>query len=268
MSIRFRNIENEHRRFAARLGSFSVLEYERDPSVAPDNAVTHYYMSEMGVRKRQLICHLAGGNSSVILQAGAMQWMAGNVVSTTGLKGVGDLFGKMVKSAVTKESVIKPEYTGSGIVALEPTYKYIILQDVSEWGPKGMTIEDGMFLACEGTVQQKIAARNTFSSAVAGGEGLFNLSLTGSGVAALESNVPLSEAIEVTLENDVLKIDGRYAICWSTGLEFTVERSSKTLIGSMVNSEGLVNVYRGSGKVLMSPLAECTASLITTTHNT
>ena len=40
---------------------------------------------------------------------------------------------------------------------------------------------------------------------------------------------------------------------WSKSLDFTVERSSKSLIGSMVNKEGLVNVYRGTGKVLMAP---------------
>ena len=267
MAITFKNLENQNKKIVSKLGSFSVLEYTKDPSVAPDNAAAYYFMSEMGVRKRQLLCQLNGGKSSVVLQAGAMQWMAGNVTATTGIKGVGDLFGKMVKSAVTKETTIKPEYVGVGIVALEPTYKYIILQDVATWGAKGMTIEDGMFLACDGTVQHKIAARKTLSSATAGGEGLFNLSLAGEGVVALESNVPVEEAIEVTLDNDVIKIDGRYAICWSTGLEFTVERSSKTLIGSMVNKEGLVNVYRGTGKILMSPLTQWTSSLGTTTHS-
>ena len=84
---------------------------------------------------------------------------------------------------------------------------------------------------------------------------------------ALESNVPMDEVIEIELENDVLKIDGSFAICWSTGLDFTVESSSKTLVGSMINSEGLVNVYRGTGKVLMSPITQCTKSLRATTHN-
>ncbi len=266
MAISFRNMENENKKVVSRLGSFAVLEYMKDLSVAPSNALEQYYMSEMGVRKRQVLCEL-NGKSSVILQAGAMQWMGGNVTATTGIKGAGDLFGKMLKGAVTKESTIKPEYVGTGLVALEPTYKYIILQDVASWGAKGMTIEDGMFLACEGTVKQKIATRTNLSSAVAGGEGLFNLSLAGEGVVALESNIPMEEAIEVILDNDVIKIDGRYAICWSTGLEFTVERSSKSLVGSMINSEGLVNVYRGTGKILMSPLTQWTSSLAATTHS-
>ena len=36
---------------------------------------------------------------------------------------------------------------------MEPTYKYIIVEDISKWGAAGMTIEDGMFLACDSNVQ-------------------------------------------------------------------------------------------------------------------
>ena len=84
-------------------------------------------------------------------------------------------------------------------------------------------------------------------------------------VAALESNVPEDELIEVILENDELKIDGNLAVCWSSNLEFTVERSTKTLVGSAVSGEGLVNVYRGTGRVLMCPVAP-TASLFESTN--
>ena len=194
-----------------------------------------------------------------------MQWMAGHVKATTGIKGVGDFVGKMVKGAITKETAVKPEYVGNGILVLEPTYKYLILVDVGSWGEKGMTIEDGIFYACSGTVKNKLTARKTISSTVLGKEGFFNLSLVGEGVAALESNVPYEELIEVELDNDELKIDGNLAVCWSSGLECTVERSTKTLVGSAVSGEGLVNVYRGTGKVLMSPVAP-TASLYEATH--
>ena len=62
------------------------------------------------------------------------------------------------------------------------------------------------------------------------------------------SNVPEEELIEIELENDELKIDGNLAVCWSSNLDFTVERTTKTLVGSAVSGEGLVNVYRGTGK--------------------
>lgn len=258
------NLENENRKFSASKANFSVLEYQQDASVAPNNAATEYFMSKMGVRRRQLVVQLNGQNS-VIVQAGAMQWMGGAVKATSGVKGVGDLIGKAIKGAVTKESAVKPEYVGSGLLVLEPTYKFILLEDVAEWGAAGMTIEDGMFLASDGRVVSKVTARKNLSSAALGGEGFFNLSLSGSGIVALESNVPADELITVELEGDEIKIDGNLAVCWSTSLEFTVERSTKTLLGSAVSGEGLVNVYRGTGKVMMSPVAP-TSSLYAATN--
>ena len=262
--MNIKNLENNERKYVSSLGNFHVLEYQSDASVAPENARNEYFMSKMGVRRRQIVIEL-NGKESAIIQAGSMQWMAGHVKATTGIKGVGDFVGKMVKGAITKETAVKPEYVGNGILVLEPTYKYLILVDVGSWGEKGMTIEDGIFYACSGTVKNKLTARKTISSTVLGKEGFFNLSLVGEGVAALERNVPYEELIEVELDNDELKIDGNLAVCWSSGLEFTVERSTKTLVGSAVSGEGLVNVYRGTGKVLMSPVAP-TASLYEATH--
>ena len=258
------NLENENRKFIKTVNNFHVLEYIQDASVSPMNAQTEYFMSQMNVRRRQIVIELDKEHSAII-QAGAMQWMGGDIQATTGVKGIGDLFGKALKGAVTKETAIKPEYVGNGYLVLEPTYKYILLKDISEWGSSGMTIEDGMFLACDSHVQNKIVARKNVSSAVLGGEGFFNLSLHGTGTVALESNVPEEELIEIILEDDELKIDGNLAICWSSNLDFTVERTTKTLVGSAVSGEGLVNVYRGTGRVLMSPVAP-TSSLFEATN--
>ena len=258
------NLENENRKFVKTVNNFHVLEYIQDASVSPMNAQTEYFMSQMNVRRRQIVIELDKERSAII-QAGAMQWMGGDIQATTGVKGIGDLFGKALKGAVTKETAIKPEYVGNGYLVLEPTYKYILLKDISEWGSSGMTIEDGMFLACDSHVQNKIVARKNVSSAVLGGEGFFNLSLHGTGTVALESNVPEEELIEIILEDDELKIDGNLAVCWSSDLDFTVERTTKTLVGSAVSGEGLVNVYRGTGRVLMSPVAP-TSSLFEATN--
>ena len=258
------NLETSCRKITKTVGNFHVLEYFYDASVSPANAMNEYYMSKMNVRRRQVVIEISHDHSAVI-QAGAMQWMGGAVQATSGVKGIGDLFGKALKGAVTKETDVKPEYVGDGYLVLEPTYKYIILQDISNWGPVGMTIEDGMFLACDARVKRNIVARKTLSSAVLGGEGLFNMNLQGNGVVALESNVPEEELIEIELENDELKIDGNMAMCWSSNLDFTVERTTKTLVGSAVSGEGLVNVYRGTGRVLMSPVAP-TSSLFASTN--
>ena len=243
--------DNDDIRTLQEMGPFRVIEYTRDLSVAPQNAQEAYFCNEMNIRKRQVICTL--GASNITLQAGAMQWILGDVHATTGIKGVGDFFGKAVRGKMTGESAIKPEYTGNGLLVLEPTYKHILLLDVGAWNGS-IVIEDGMFMACDAALKHKAVMRSNLSSAVAGNEGLFNLGLQGNGVVCLESNVPKEELVEIELHDDVLKIDGNMAIAWSGSLEFPVERSGKSLIGSAASGEGLVNVYRGSGRVLMAPV--------------
>ncbi|HIX12557.1 MAG TPA: AIM24 family protein [Candidatus Anaerofilum faecale] len=243
--------DNDDIRVLDQQGAFTVIEYQRDLSVSPGNAQAAYFCNEMNVRKRQVVCDVA--RSPITVQAGAMQWTVGNVNATTGLKGVGDFLGKAMRGKVTGESAIKPEYTGTGTLVLEPTYKHIILLNVAEWNGS-VVLDDGLFLACEAGLKHKAVMRSNLSSAVAGGEGLFNLGITGSGVVCLESDCPKEELIEIVLENDVLKVDGNMAIAWSGTLDFTVERSGKTLLGSAASGEGLVNVYRGTGKVLLAPV--------------
>ena len=233
------------------LGPFTGVEYQRDLSVTPDHAAMAYYSNAMNVRKRQVLCDLS--KAQITLQAGAMQWTVGNVNATTGIKGVGDLFGKALRGGVTGESAIKPEYTGNGLLVLEPTYKHILLVDLADWNGS-IVLDDGLFLACDSRLKHKAVMRSNVSSAVAGNEGLFNLGIQGNGVVCLESACPKEELVTISLQDDVLKIDGNMAIAWSGSLDFTVERSGKSLIGSAASGEGLVNVYRGTGKVLMAPV--------------
>lgn len=242
--------DNNNMKCIGQLGQYKIFEHERDLSVSPYSAEEAYFSAAMNVRRRQVLVEL--NNSSCTVQAGAMQWMLGNVSMTSGVK-AGNFLGKAIGAAVTGETMSKPIYTGQGLVMLEPTYKHILMIDVAQWG--SIVLEDGLFLACDSTLQQKVVSRSNLSSAVLGGEGLFNLSLMGQGIAVLESPVPQQELVQFNLQDDVVKIDGNMAIAWSGSLEFTVEKSSKSLIGSAVSKEGLVNVYRGTGTILMAPTA-------------
>lgn len=243
--------ENKNIEIIESKGDVKVIEYKKDLSVTTSNAMAAYFASEMNVRRRQVLIELKG--NAYTISAGAMQWTAGSVKMSADVKGIGDLLGKAISSKVTKESTIKPKYQGNGLLMLEPTYKHILIEDVSEWD--GMVLDDGLFLACESKVQQKVVARTNISSAVLGKEGLFNLCLKGEGIAVLESPVPRDELIEFVLDNDEVRIDGNFAIAWSNTLDFRVEKSSRSLIGSAVSGEGFVNVYRGAGKILMAPIA-------------
>lgn len=243
--------DNKNVEIIASKGGVKVLEYKKDLSVDSTNAINAYFASEMNVRKRQVLIELKG--NAYTISAGSMQWTAGNVKMAADVKGIGDFFGKAISSKVTNESAIKPKYEGSGLLVLEPTYKYILLEEVAEWN--GLVLDDGLFLACESKIKQKVVARTNLSSAMLGNEGLFNLCLEGQGIAVLESPVPRDELIEINLENDEVRIDGNFAVAWSKSLDFRVEKSSKSLVGSAVSGEGFVNVYRGTGKILMAPIA-------------
>ncbi len=245
--------DNDDIKVTMEQGPFQVIEYLRDLSVMPAEAQLAYFCNAMNVRKRQVICDLS--KADITVQSGAMQWTVGNVNATTGVKGVGDLFGKALRGSVTGESAVKPEYTGDGILVLEPTYKHILLINVADWNGS-IVLDDGLFLACDSRLTHKAVPRSNVSSAVLGNEGLFNLGIQGDGWLCLESVSPKEELIEITLDNDVLKVDGNNVIAWSGSLNFTVERSGKTLVGSAASGEGLVNVYRGTGKVLMAPVTK------------
>ena len=137
--------DNDDVKIIDKSGPFEVIEYQRDLSVMPEDAQLAFFCSQMNVRKRQLKCELSKGN--VTIQSGAMQWMAGDVSATTGIKGAGDFLSKTIRGKVTGESVIKPEYTGDGTLVLEPTYKHIILLDLDEWG-NSIVLDDGFFCIC------------------------------------------------------------------------------------------------------------------------
>ena len=255
MAIRVNNWTNENRIVIAEMGGFKVIEHQKDLSVSKATAANEYYSSKMNVKLRQVEITLNG--NMVRTQAGAMQMLWGNVEMDSGIKGgVGGFLGSMVKAAVTNETASKPEYKGNGKVILEPTYKHIILQDVAGWGPGGLVIEDGMFLASDGSVEHNVVSvAQDLGTALLSDEGIYNLCFTGNGVVALESYVPIEELVEIELENDVLKIDGNMAVCWSGSLSFGVEKATKKLLGSLMSGEGFVNVYRGTGKVWVSPVS-------------
>lgn len=246
--------ETSCRKIVAQCGCFSLLEYEKDISVNSATATAAYFASKMNVHKRQVIADLNG--NGVIVQAGAMQWIAGSVNMDTGVKGIGDFAKKLVGSKVTGESAVKPHYTGTGVVVLEPTYKHILFEDIASWGG-GMVIDDGLFYACDDTVTAKVVSVGSLSAAALGGEGLFHNCLSGRGIAVLESPVPRDELIvmDLTDPNDVVKIDGNMAIAWSSTLKFTTELATKSILGSAASGEGVVNVYRGTGRILMAPVA-------------
>lgn len=226
-----------------------VLEYERLLGLSnPAMAQQIYFMEKQNIRVRQIALYL--NNEKVTIEKGAMSYFQGNIQMVSGVT-MGNALGRLVRGAVTGEQMAQPEYTGTGLLVLEPSFQHFLVLELAP--NESIIIDDGMFYCAQGSVSVKAVAQSRLSSAVAGGETLFQQQLTGPGIIILESVVPMDEIDIIDLDNDTLKVDGNFAVLRSSNLEFTVERSAKTLIGSAVSGEGLVNVYRGTGQVWLAP---------------
>lgn len=189
-------------------------------------------------------------NSSVLLEPGALYYQKGDLEIESKAGGVLGFGKKLIKSMATGETVFKPKYTGSGEITLEPTFGHYALIELEN---ESVIVDDGCFYACESSVEVGAAPMKNLSSAALGGEGLFQTKLSGSGIVLLEIPVPPSEIIEYKLENETLKVDGNFAVLRSGDIDFTVEKSTKSLIGSATSGEGFLNVYRGTGSVWLLP---------------
>ena len=84
-TVNLNNLKNNpNMPIIAQKGIYEVYEHQKDLSVSPENASVAYFMHEMNVRKRQVLCNL--DNSTIKVQAGAMQWSAGNVTMDAGVR--------------------------------------------------------------------------------------------------------------------------------------------------------------------------------------
>ena len=225
-----------------------VMEYQKlMGSTNTRAAMDLYYMEKQNIRVRQVAVYL--NKDAVTVQPGAMSYFQGPLEMVSGLT-PGNALGRIFAGAVTGEGAAQPEYKGSGMLVLEPSFQHFLLLQLDQ---EQIVVDKGMFYCAQAGITVKPIMQRNLSSAIAGGEGLFQISLSGSGLAVLECPVPACEIDIIELQNDTLRVDGNFAVLRSSSLEFTVERSAKTLLGSAVSGEGLVNVYRGTGSVWLAP---------------
>lgn len=225
-----------------------VLEYLKlkgSPSIS--GAEQMYFMEKQNIRARQIAIYLE--NDSVEIEPGAMSYFKGNLEMVSGVT-AGNVLGRVFSSMTTGEAVAQPKYKGTGMLVLEPSFKHFLVLELDD---EEIIVDKGMFYCAQGGVNVKPIMQKNVSSALLGGEGIFQMSLSGKGIVVLECAVPVCEIDVIELNNETLKVDGNFAVLRSGNISFTVERSAKTLVGSAVSGEGLVNVYRGTGSVWLAP---------------
>ncbi|MEQ3340030.1 AIM24 family protein [Clostridium butyricum] len=228
---------------------FQILEYENlEGATDVESAFGLNIIRESGIKLKQI--RIALENSSVILEPGALSYMKGNIKISSKTGGVLGFGKKLISSKLTGETVFKPTYSGTGEIFLEPSFGNFALIELED---DEIIVDDGLFFACESSVEVGVTIQRNLSAALLGEETLCQTKISGSGIVALEIPVPESEIFKCILIDDTLKVDGNFAILRTGNIEFTVEKSSKSIVGSVTSGEGLVNVYRGSGEVWLVP---------------
>lgn len=228
---------------------FQVLEYDNlEGANDLSTAMQLNFMKETQVKLKQVRIIL--NESSVKIEAGALSYMKGNIEIKNKTGGVVGLGKKLFGSKVTGESMFKPVFKGSGEIFLEPSFGHYALIELED---EEIIVDDGMFYACEEEIEVGVSMQKNVSSIVFGNEGLYQIRLKGSGIVLLEIPVPEKEILRCKLYKDTLKVDGNIALLRTGNIDFTVEKSGTSLIGTTLNGEGLLNVYRGTGEVWLAP---------------
>ncbi len=182
-------------------------------------------------------------NSAFRYEASAMHYMHGDLELKSSLPGVGRLF----KSMITKEKVIKPVISGTGTVFLTPSFGEFTVLDLEndEW-----ILDQGAYYASDMGIELG-AFTNKAINAFFSGEKWFQTIVAGTGKVVITSSGPLET---IDLANDKLVVDGSFAVARTSGVELKVAKASKGIFSSVLSGEGLVNTFTGTGKVLIAPV--------------
>ena len=251
--------------------TFELLEYGALAGSEPIGAVERLYaLNRAGARLRQLRVRLT--DDAVRTEPGALQFLKGHVTmeSTTGAGGgLGGLMRGALAAARTGETVFKPLYRGRGELYLEPTFGHVWLAQLGREALGGEALgaatvyaDQGLFYCCEDGVQVSAHKVESFSARMAGGEGRYQTELTGSGVVAFRIPVPRSEVVAVDLDDETLQVDGSFALLRTGDVRFTVERAGGSLADAVTSGEGLLQTFRGTGRVWLAPTQPVYAGLL------
>lgn len=230
--------------------TFEVLEFDNlDGASDPAMAMALYFAKQSGLRSR--IVRVKLNNSSVKTEAGALYYSKGNLVSDAKMGGVGGFFKKGISGALTSESLVKPSYKGTGEIYLEPSFKHYYIMELKN---ETIIIDKGVFYCCSDSLELKAVSQKNVSSAILGGDGIFQLRVSGTGVLILELSVPKNEIVEYELNgSEELKVDGDFSFARTASVNFSVTKSQKSLFKSAMSGEGFLNTYSGKGKVWLAP---------------
>ena len=179
---------------------------------------------------------------TVRARRGAMSNLRGEIAFTPRLPGAGDVF----RSIFTSEARVRPYYSGTGSILLQPSLGGYHVLDVAEG--EGWILEPGVYWASEGSVELGLY-REPFWASLWAGDGplVWKTTVSGHGRVAINAPGPV-ETVDVA--DGEMRVQGRLVLGRTEGLGFTSERSAP-FPRNFISGQRRLRVYGGSGRALV-----------------
>ena len=192
---------------------------------------------------------------TVFIQRGSMVYHTPNVILNTQLNASGSGLGRFVKavgrSMVSGESTFITQavaQSDNGYLALAPDSPGQVIP--LQLGEKQYRLNDGAFLALDGTAYYTME-RQSVGKAIFGGQGgLFVMTTQGQGTLLANA---FGSIKKIELHNQEVTIDNAHVVAWSQSLNYHVHLENG-FWQSIGTGEGVVNTFQGTGEVYVQSL--------------
>ena len=197
---------------------------------------------------------LEAGETAYI-QQGSMVYHTPSVTLNTRLNGRGSGLGKLMgaigRSFTSGESMFITQAISNaddGKLALAPSMPgQVIALDL---GTKQYRLNDGAFLALDGSAQYKMERQSVGRAFFGGQGGLFVMTTEGEGTLLANS---FGSIKKLELNGGSITIDNAHVVAWSKDLNYDIHLENGFL-QSIGTGEGIVNTFHGYGEIYVQSL--------------
>ncbi|MGV3353737.1 TIGR00266 family protein [Streptococcus orisratti] len=209
---------------------------------------------------------LEAGETAYI-QQGSMVYHTPSVTLNTRLNGRGSGLGKLMgaigRSFTSGESMFITQAVSNaddGKLALAPSMPgQVIALDL---GTKQYRLNDGAFLALDGSAQYKMERQSVGRAFFGGQGGLFVMTTEGEGTLLANS---FGSIKKLELKGGSITIDNAHVVAWSKDLNYDIHLENGFL-QSIGTGEGIVNTFHGYGEIYVQSLNIETFSRVIGNH--
>lgn len=227
--------------------SFEVVQYESlKGSDNLNTAEKVFFANQADIHLKMIRITLE--NSEILIEPGALYFMKGNLQLESSSQGISK---GLMRNFMTGETLFQSRIKGTGEIYLEPTFGHYLLFNIDD---DALIVDKGAFYCASANLDVSAKLQGNISSALFGGEGLFQTQIKGTGIVVLVSPVPIAELLTYELAaGEKLSVDGNFAFVRTASVSFQAEKSGKTFFQSVASGEGLLQTFTGPGMVWIAP---------------